>query len=406
MNIAQTTIVLLIPVLLFHCQKKADPAVVLAALEQAVQQHYYFYEDGPVFTDEDYEAAARAIDSHSAWTPGSDPAASLIARIHEAPAERQEDVMRRAFNALLGGHRDLRQNYYISGKTADLLNDPDRNAGAGVVLLREGYGRFRVVDVLEGSPAHKAGIPQKGILEKIDGRPVLDLELEDVVARIRGEAGTALSLTIDGKNYDVVRGQYTVQLLRNAEWNVNGKTILYTELRSAARGAARDLESLLMRSKNPDALVLDLRKLNQGDFDEAFAIADLLIGRGQMGQIKRKGVAARPMQADANVLYSGKVFVLVSNHTSPHVKTLAMALRLSDNVHFIGPDMPLVAYAGVRVPIEGDGYAMIINAVIEPAPEMSATLQPESEIRDFIPVNPPSKPDPADPAHATILKHL
>jgi len=407
MSFTKTIAILFIPALLFSCQKKADPAKLISALEQAVQKNYYFYEEGPAFSEAAYEAAAKAMDPQSAWNPGENAAAALASRINETPEALRGDSMRKAFNALLGSESNDRRNYYIGLETARRLKDPALNGGAGLVLFRESYGRFRIVDVLEGSAAHLAGIPQKGMLEKIEDRPVIDLELEDVVALIRGTSGTSLSLTVDGKQYTLVRGQYSVQLLRKSEWDVDGKRVLYVELRSAGKGAARELESLLMKSNNPDALVLDLRKLNSGDFEEAFAIADLFVGGGEMGLIKRKGIAARPMQADANVLYSGKTYVLVSNRTSPHVKTLAMALRLSDKVKFIGPDTSLVAYAGIEVPLEDDGYAMIIDAVIEPAEGKDARLNPDIEIEDFVPVNPPStKPDEQDPAQAALLKAL
>lgn len=407
MSLTKAIAILFIPALLFSCQKKADPAKLISALEQAVQKNYYFYEEGPAFSEAAYEAAAKAIDPQSAWNPGENAAADLASRINEMPEAQRDDSMRKAFNALLGGEGNDRRNYYIGLETARRLKDPALNAGAGLVLFRESYGRFRIVDVLEGSAAHLAGIPQKGMLEKIENRPVIDLELEDVVALIRGTSGTSLSLTVDGKQYTLVRGQYSVQLLRKSEWDVDGKRVLYVELRSAGKGAARELESVLMKSNNPDAMVLDLRKLNSGDFEEAFAIADLFVGGGEMGLIKRKGIAARPMQADANVLYSGKTYVLVSNRTSPHVKTLAMALRLSDKVKFIGPDTSLVTYAGIEVPLEDDGYAMIIDAVIEPAEGKDSRLNPDIEIEDFVPVNPPStKPDEQDPAQAALLKAL
>jgi C-terminal peptidase prc len=407
MLLKKSSVILFLAALLLSCQKKADPAKLISALEKAVIDHYYFYDGGPAFSEADYEAAARAMDPQSAWKPADDPASALVKRINDVPEAQRQDSIRRALNALLGSSKEDRHNYYIGSETARRLKDPSLNGGAGLVIFRESYGRFRIVDVLEGSAAHLAGIPQNGMLEKVDDRPVMDLELEDVVALIRGKPGTSLSLTVDGKQYTLVRGQYSIHTLRKSEWNVGGKRVLYVELRSAGKGAARELESMLMKSNNPDAIVLDLRKLNSGDFEEAFAIADLFLGSGEMGRIKRKGIAPRPMKADSNVIYSGRTYVLVSSRTSPHVKTVAMALRNSDKVKFIGPDISLTAFAGVEVPLEGDGYAMIIEAVIEPAEGRPSHLHPDTEIDDFIPVNPPStKPDEQDPAHAELLKAL
>ncbi|PKL33031.1 MAG: hypothetical protein CVV45_09735, partial [Spirochaetae bacterium HGW-Spirochaetae-10] len=60
MSLTKTIAILFVPALLFSCQKKADPAKLISALEQAVQKNYYFYEEGPAFSEAAYEAAAKA----------------------------------------------------------------------------------------------------------------------------------------------------------------------------------------------------------------------------------------------------------------------------------------------------------------------------------------------------------
>jgi C-terminal processing protease CtpA/Prc len=196
MLLKKSSVILFLAALLLSCQKKADPAKLISALEKAVIDHYYFYDGGPAFSEADYEAAARAMDPQSAWKPADDPASALVKRINDVPEAQRQDSIRRALNALLGSSKEDRHNYYIGSETARRLKDPSLNGGAGLVIFRESYGRFRIVDVLEGSAAHLAGIPQNGMLEKVDDRPVMDLELEDVVALIRGKPGTSLSLTV------------------------------------------------------------------------------------------------------------------------------------------------------------------------------------------------------------------
>ena len=391
-------------ILLFGgCSPKPNFSLLIQTLDKAVQQNYYFYTDGPAFTKDNYIAALNAISKEQ--VSSNDPASDLIKKL-DAFYKEDPTILRHALNALLKTD-DKRRNYYIDKETANRLEDRSLDGGAGIVLFREAIGRYRIVDVLEGSAAHLAQIPALQMLEKIDNQPVNDLELEDVVALIRGKAGTSITLTVNSKDYSLVRGAFSAPMIRKSEWNLNNKRILYIEMRSAAKGAARELEAILMKSSNPDSLVLDLRKLNMGDFDESFTIADLFLGAGTMGLIRKKAVAARPMSADANVIYSGKTYVLVSNQTSPHVKTIAMALRQSNQVQFIGPDMTLIAYAGNKIPIQQQGYAVIIDAVIEPAEDQPRQLSPEITTDDYVPVNPPpSVPDPADPAHAALLRQF
>lgn len=397
-----------------HCRKAPDPGPALRALEEAIRSHDYYFKKEPPISASAYEKAAAAVAPGQAWNPGIPAIDQLAALLAGVPSDRRSEAWRKAFNILLadGNSADTpgRRNYFIGPDTDARLHDKDNVAGAGLVLYREpeGSGRFRVVDVLEGSPAHVAGIPQGAIIEAVDGQSLVDRELEDVVALIRGKTGTSITIRANQKDYTLVRGLFSVQLLRRTEWDVDSKRLLYVELRSAAKGAARDLENVLLKAGKIDALVLDLRKLNQGDMDECFQIADLFVAGKNLAIINRRGTAPRPIQADGNVLFTGPVYVLVSARTSSHLRMIAMGLRQSPRVIFIGPNMPLEAFVASDVPLDEkgeSGHLMIVESAITSPGE--PTLQPDVTTEDTVPVNPPStKPDPNDPAHAALLKKL
>lgn len=396
------------------CRKAPDPGAALHTLEEAIRAHDYYFKQEPPIPASAYEKAAAAIAPGQAWNPASPPADQLAALLAAVPSERRAEAWRRAFNTLLSaGNPDEtpgRRNYYVGADTDARLNDKENVAGAGLVLYREpgASGRFRIVDVLEGSPAHVAGIPQGAVIESVDGQSLADRELEDVVALIRGKTGTSIQIRADQKDYTLVRGLFGVQLLRRTQWDVNEQRLLYVELRSVAKGASRDIENVLMKASKIDGLILDLRKLNQGDVEESFRVADLFVSGKTLAVVHRRGVAPRAVQADGNVQFTGPVYVLVSARTSSHLRMLAMGLRQSSKVIFIGPDMPLEAYVAGEVPLDGKGEAghvMIVESVI--APEGDARLQPEVIAEDYIPVNPPStQPNPNDPVHAALLKKL
>ncbi len=65
--------------------------------------------------------------------------------------------------------------------------------------------RLVVEHVMQGSPAQVAGIRRGDEIVTIDGKPVTGKSLRDIAQMIRGEVGTAVTLTLvhEGQNYGV-----------------------------------------------------------------------------------------------------------------------------------------------------------------------------------------------------------
>jgi carboxyl-terminal processing protease len=64
-----------------------------------------------------------------------------------------------------------------------------------------------IEQVLKGYPAYKAGLRPLDIIIKINGEPTKDMSLAEAVSKIRGPAGTEVTLTIyrpsENKVFDV-----------------------------------------------------------------------------------------------------------------------------------------------------------------------------------------------------------
>ncbi len=76
--------------------------------------------------------------------------------------------------------------------------DPDRldfdKSGTFLVSDVDDLSVYRVIDVVEGSPAEEAGLEVDDVIREIDGKPAAQLSLEAVRRLFRGQAGTTFSI--------------------------------------------------------------------------------------------------------------------------------------------------------------------------------------------------------------------
>ena len=80
-----------------------------------------------------------------------------------------------------------------------------------------------VVSPIDGTPAHRAGVPSGDRIVKIEGITTKDLPLADAVKRMRGKPGTKITITImregwtEPRDFTLTREQIRVQSVRGQE---------------------------------------------------------------------------------------------------------------------------------------------------------------------------------------------
>jgi PDZ domain len=74
-------------------------------------------------------------------------------------------------------------------------------SGIGI-MLKDDNGSIKVSEVLDGSPAEKAGMKVDDIITHVNGEAVSGLKSEQVSERIRGPANSRINLTIQRKGRD------------------------------------------------------------------------------------------------------------------------------------------------------------------------------------------------------------
>jgi len=163
-------------------------------------------------------------------------------------------------------------------------------------------GAVKVVSPFKGSPAEKAGIKAGDYITHIDGHLIYGLELDQAVAKMRGQAGTSIHLTLfrSGRDepleVDVTRG---VIELEPVTWELKDGDLGYISVNEFSRDVGVDVNRALTDLRKQaggrlDGLVLDLRKNPGGSLDEAVALSDLFLTDGeivsQRGRNKRENI--------------------------------------------------------------------------------------------------------------------
>ena len=175
--------------------------------------------------------------------------------------------------------------------------------GLGLSVI-EDDGAVKVVSPMRGSPAEKAGVKAGDYITHLDGKLIYGDDLDVAVAKMRGEAGTSIRLTLvrAGRtaplDVTVTRGLITLEpvtskldsgvaIISVNEFDHNVGAQVNTAYQNLKRQAGGKL----------NGVILDLRSNPGGSLDEAVALSDLFISSGdivsQRGRITRENAYFR-----------------------------------------------------------------------------------------------------------------
>ncbi|GGC29053.1 peptidase S41 [Novosphingobium marinum] len=184
--------------------------------------------------------------------------------------------------------------------------------GLGLSVITED-GAVKIISPFKGSPADKAGLKAGDYITHLDGVLYYDRDLDEAVAKMRGKAGTDIRLTIfrPGRDepFDVTVTRGVIEL-EPVTWELDGKVGIIS-INEFSRDVGADVNqavrSLREQAKGRlDGLVLDLRSNPGGSLDEAVALSDLFISKGDI--VSQRGrVASENEFYRAETMYRGDV---------------------------------------------------------------------------------------------------
>lgn len=206
--------------------------------------------------------------------------------------------------------------------------------------VQEKNGSVVIVAPLDGSPAQKAGLQPGDIILKVDSQPATGVE--DAVQRIRGPAGTSVTITIQnssGTTNDVTIVRAKINLI-NVTWQLlPGTSIADLRIASFSQGTSTDLDNALsaMKTQGVTGIILDLRDNPGGLLNEAIGVASRFLNGGNVleekdinGKITKDPVINNVPKTNLQLV------VLVNQGTASAAEIVAGALRDTGRAKLVG----------------------------------------------------------------------
>ena len=195
-----------------------------------------------------------------------------------------------------------------------------------------------------GTPAYKAGIRPGDVIVKIDDKPAQGLSSSEIADLLRGSRGTTVKITVSREGYadplvfSVTRDEiprHAVDLAYEIKPGIG-----YIRLSGFNEKTDGELGEAMkqLNASTLDGLILDMRGNPGGLLDEAIAVGDMLLDKGQLivshrgrASAERRYYALRGNQGNDMPLV-----ILVNNNSASATEIVAGAVQDHDRGVIVG----------------------------------------------------------------------
>ena len=246
-----------------------------------------------------------------------------------------EDLIEAAITGMLTS-LDPHSSYLNAKNFKDMrVQTRGKFGGLGIEVTMEG-GLIKVVSPIDDTPAYRAGLKSGDLITHLNGERVQGLTLSQAVDKMRGKVGEDIKLTIRriGKepfDVTVTRGIIPIRTVRS---RIEAKDIGYIRISSFSQPTEKGLKKAMIKIKKElgekfSGLVLDLRSNPGGLLDQAIAVSDAFLEKGEIVSTRaRKKQDYQRFNARQGDLADGKpIVVLINGGSASASEIVAGALQ-------------------------------------------------------------------------------
>ncbi|RBP69062.1 carboxyl-terminal processing protease [Alkalibaculum bacchi] len=204
--------------------------------------------------------------------------------------------------------------------------------GIGVVVGLNEDNKVTVVSAIDGSPGKKAGLLSGDLIVKVNGDDVTGLNLEQVVSKIKGDAGTSVVLEIEREgSAKLIEKEITREeiVLNSVDSMLLEDNIGYITITQFETNTAKEFKEHLdkLQSANIKGLILDVRDNPGGMMDTVVQIVDQLIGESVIVYTEDKAGKKEIMSSEEKSKIDLPMVVLINEGSASASEIFAGALQ-------------------------------------------------------------------------------
>ena len=242
--------------------------------------------------------------------------------------------------------------------------------GLGIEVSMEN-GLVKVVSPIDDTPAARAGLKPGDLITHLDGDPVQGMTLPEAVEKMRGPVSSEIKLTIrrEGKEpFDVklIRATIKIQSVRS---HLEGDNIAYIRITTFNEQTDVGLNNAMKNLKQQAGgkllgVVLDLRNDPGGLLDQAVAVADAFLEKGEIVSTRgRRSEDAQRYNARPGDIAAGlPVAVLINGGSASASEIVAGALQDHHRAILLGTRSFGKGSVQTIIPLPGHGAMRLTTA--------------------------------------------
>ena len=246
-----------------------------------------------------------------------------------------------AYEGIVDALGDVYSVYYTAEEAAEVFAETEGiYYGIGAYVEMDTLtGYVKVSSVIKGTPAEEAGLMSDDIFYMIDGEDLTGLDTTQVVARVKGEEGTNVHLTMvrDGEliEVDVKRRKIESPTVQHSVLEEGIGYVQITEFDDVTinqfQEALKDIEK-----SGAEGMILDLRANPGGSLYAVLEIADMLLEEGLILYTEDKDGKREEYFSDARCKWDKPIVLLVDGNSASASELLSGALKDHGKATLVG----------------------------------------------------------------------
>ena len=264
-------------------------------------------------------------------------------RYVDPTAADPERMLEGAIDGMVATLGDEGHTRFLTAAEAALWQESLSGAFEGIgIYVGERDGSLLVLALIEGSPAAAAGLQPGDRILAVDGASVAGWSIDELVARVRGPAGTAVTLEVSRRDVDMLR--FTITRARitvpSVSWALLTDRIALIQITSFDEQAARGLRNALTEAQAAGAerIILDLRNNPGGLLSALLTIAGEFLPAETPVLIERSRDGSQRINTTrtAGIAQDMPMVVLINGGSASAAEILAGALQDAGRAILVG----------------------------------------------------------------------